>query len=82
MRMGLFLPLLVGFLPAVGSEPTAALNNKTFATWRDRIRPQEKERGFETVKWLPTFWGAVIAAQKADKPILLYAMNGHPLACT
>ena len=25
---------------------------------------------------------ALIAAQKEDKPILLWAMNGHPLACT
>ena len=35
-----------------------------------------------TVNWLPTFWDGVIAAQKQDMPILLWAMNGHPLACT
>jgi hypothetical protein len=27
-------------------------------------------------------WDGVIAAQKQDMPILLWAMNGHPLACT
>jgi hypothetical protein len=37
---------------------------------------------FATVHWLPTFWDGVIAAQKQEKPILLWAMNGHPLACT
>jgi hypothetical protein len=58
------------------------LNDKTFASWRDRIRPKAAERCFETVRWLPTFWDGVMAAQKEDKPILLWAMNGHPLACT
>jgi len=58
------------------------LNDKTLPLWRDRIRPGTEERAYDTVKWLPTFWEAVIAAQKKDRPILLWAMNGHPLACT
>ena len=40
------------------------------------------ELSYETVHWLPTFWDAVMTAQQEDKPILLWAMNGHPLACT
>src|SRR5262245_9528363 len=66
---------------AVAKAPEE-LNDKTLATWRDRIRPKTEELTYGTVKWLPTFWEAVIAAQKKDKPILLWAMNGHPLACT
>ena len=58
------------------------LSDKPFGSWRDRIRPKAAELCFETVHWLPTFWDGVMAAQKADKPILLWAMNGHPLACT
>jgi hypothetical protein len=65
---------------AVG--PSAELNDKTFALWRDRIRPKSEELCFVTVDWLPTFWEAVMKAQEQDKPILLWAMNGHPLACT
>ena len=80
MLRGLFGSLAVVLL--VAAEPTAELNDKTFAQWRDRIRPKTEEKCFETVHWLPTFWEAVIAAQKQDKPILLWAMNGHPLACT
>jgi hypothetical protein len=74
----LLLAAVVG-LPA--ADPPAQLTDKTFAEWRDRIRPKTDELCFKTVDWLPTFWDGVMAAQKADKPILLWAMNGHPLAC-
>ena len=80
MLSGLFVTLVVALLGAEGS--TVELNDKTFASWRDRIRPKAAERCYETVPWLPTFWDGVMTAQKEDKPILLWAMNGHPLACT
>jgi len=80
MLGALFVTLVVALGDAEG--PPVELNAKTFASWRDRIRPQAAERCFETVQWLPTFWDGVMTAQKEDKPILLWAMNGHPLACT
>ena len=69
-------------MPAMADQPPAELNSATFAQWCDRIRPKSGELCFATVNWLPTLWDAVIAAQKQDKPIVLWAMNGHPLACT
>lgn len=80
MLRGLFVTLVVALMGAEG--PPEELNDKTFSLWRDHIRPKAAERCFETVHWLPTFWDAVMTAQKEDKPILLWAMNGHPLACT
>ena len=80
MLRGLFVTLVVALTGA--EAPPVELNDKTFASWRDRIRPKVAERCFETVHWLPTLWDAVMTAQKEDKPILLWAMNGHPLACT
>jgi hypothetical protein len=80
MLQGLFVTLVVAL--AADERTPAELNDKTFASWRDRIRPKAAERCFETVHWLPTFWDGVMTAQKQDKPILLWAMNGHPLACT
>ena len=74
--------LLVTFFTLAGADGPPELNDRTFASWRDRIRPRPAERSFETVPWLPTFWDGVMTAQKEDKPILLWAMNGHPLACT
>jgi hypothetical protein len=72
--------LVLALTAAAG--PLAELNDKTFAQWRDSIRPKSAELCFITVDWLPTFWEGVIKAQEQDKPILLWAMNGHPLACT
>jgi hypothetical protein len=80
MFRGLFVILVVALAGTDG--PPVELNDKTFASWRDSIRPKAAERCFETVHWLPTFWDGVMTAQKEDKPILLWAMNGHPLACT
>ena len=80
MLRGLFAALVLVLL--IAAAPPAGLNDTTFAQWRDRIRPKPDERRYETVNWLPTFWDGVTAAQKEDKPILLFAMNGHPLACT
>ena len=80
MFRGLFVTLVVALAGTEAAPPE--LNDQTFAAWRDRIRPQAAERCFETVPWLPTFWDGVMAAQEEDKPILLWAMNGHPLACT
>ena len=80
MLRGLFVTLVVALAGAEG--PPVELNDQTFASWRDRIHPKAAERCFETVPWLPTFWDGVMAAQEEDRPILLWAMNGHPLACT
>jgi hypothetical protein len=80
MLRGLFGLLAVAL--AAAAQPPAELNDQTFGQWRDRIRPKSDEVCFATVNWLPTLWQGVIAAQKQDRPILLWAMNGHPLACT
>ncbi len=58
------------------------LDESNFARWRDTIRPKRAEFAFEDCAWKPTFWEAVVEAQATGKPILLWAMNGHPLACT
>jgi hypothetical protein len=65
--------------------PTAApaLNGQTFDGLRDFIRPTPEEvRWQQQVPWHTTFWQGVQEAQATDKPLLLWAMNGHPLACT
>jgi len=79
------MPLVALFAICAVAMPLHAqtdLNDKTFDKWRDRIRPTNEDVCYKTVDWLPTFWDGVIAAQNDEKPILLWAMNGHPLACT
>ncbi len=58
------------------------LTDETYEKWRDHILPKADELQWRKIPWQPTFWDAVVLAQKEDKPILLWAMNGHPLACT
>lgn len=80
----LLISVFVG-LPAAGAtaaDPPRELSDKTLPDWRELIRPKTDDVCYKTVDWLPTFWEGVMTAQKEDKPILLWAMNGHPLACT
>ena len=48
----------------------------------DEIVPKKAEQEWHTIGWLPSLWDGVEEAHRAKKPILLWAMNGHPLACT
>ena len=58
------------------------LDEPSFERLRDFICPTPEEVRWQQVAWRTTFWDAVQEAQVLDKPILLWAMNGHPLACT
>jgi len=48
----------------------------------ERVLPDPSERVWEALDWHSTLWDAVIDAHKAKQPILLWAMNGHPLGHT
>jgi hypothetical protein len=80
MRM---LRSLVGALVLVAAPPTGPeLNERTYTRYRDHIRPRPAELSWQEIPWRSTFWDAVVEAQRKDQPILVWAMNGHPLACT
>jgi hypothetical protein len=64
--------------PALGQE----LNEETFEGWRDAILPDASELVWSEIPWRPTYWEALQEAQQLEKPVLLWAMNGHPLGCT
>lgn len=46
------------------------------------ILPSEDERAWLSVPWQPQLRKAVLAAKESNKPIFLWAMNGHPLGQT
>jgi hypothetical protein len=58
------------------------LTEKTVDDIRDFVLPAKQELAWKEIPWRATLWDGVIDAQKQDKPILFWAMNGHPLACT
>jgi len=80
MRICLMALLLLAVAPGplVGQE----LNWKSLEYWHRYILPKSSELTWQKVPWRPTYWGAVIEAQKKRRPILLWTMNGHPLANT
>ena len=58
------------------------LNAANYQAWREHILPNETEMAWEQIPWLTTFKDGIAAADAAEKPLLLWTMNGHPLGCT
>ena len=73
------LLVICGLLAASQAPQPSDVN---LGQWLTYIRPKASELAFESSDWKPTFWEAVVEAQTRAKPILLWAMNGHPMACT
>ena len=80
---------LVPSSPLAGQTPEGPpakakveLNDQNYAEWRKHILPDTGELAWEQIPWATTFKDGVVAADAAGKPLLLWAMNGHPLGCT
>lgn len=74
--------LLLASAPAVAFQATPTLSPQTFAELRAAVVPSAEELAWKQIPWRASLWTGVIDAQVAEKPILLWAMNGHPLGCT
>ena len=76
--------LLAFSLPAQTPEPplTIVPNDTNFAAWRTHIEPGADELVWEQIPWHSTFADGLAAASEQQKPLLFWAMNGHPLGCT
>lgn len=58
------------------------LTEKNYDSIKKQVMPTVQEEEWKRIGWHATLWDGVIAAQKADKPMMLFAMNGHPVGCT
>ena len=74
--------LTLGALFTPSGLPAQELTEATYAKWRDHVLPRPNELAYRRIAWRPSFWEAVIEAQEKDRPILLWAMNGHALCNT
>ena len=84
MRLRIALAAAAALLAAcagAGSAPEAPPAPDLDA-WRAHLLPTDEELAFEAVPWLPSFREGVLAGDEQQKPVLLWAMNGHPLGCT
>lgn len=84
--LGLAAVLAIGVPAQEGSAAADAsfpvLDDTTFAQHWEHVVPSAAELEWRRIPWLAQLAQGVIAAQAEDRPILLWAMNGHPLACT
>jgi hypothetical protein len=81
MAIRAVLALMLMLAAPVATAPPV-LNEQSLGHWRDFIRPTPEETRWQSIPWKTKFWDGVTLAQKDDKPILAWVMNGHPLACT
>jgi hypothetical protein len=68
-------------LPLASTFRAVELTDKSYDTIRDYLLPKGEEEHWKSIEWRATFWDGVIDANKLDKPIMLFAMNGHPFGC-
>jgi len=76
--------LSVLLLALASGDVSAAheLHGHTLAEWRTLIEPAPAELAWTEIPWRTSFWSALSEAQASERPLLLWAMNGHPLGCT
>jgi hypothetical protein len=58
------------------------LSEANLAALRKEIVPTEAELKWRAIPWRVTLWAGAREGQRLDRPVLLYAMNGHPCGAT
>ena len=66
----------------VADVPLIEVVEETWEPWFDHLQPTAGESAFAKIAWHPTFAEGILAANQAQRPLLLWVMNGHPLGCT
>ena len=68
-----------------GTAPVAGpvlLTPESLPAWRAYIVPGADDLAYASIPWHVTFGEGMNAARAEGKPLLMWAMNGHPLGCT
>ena len=67
---------------ALRAEEEPRLTPATLNEWRRYLAPSAEELSFREIPWHAGLRSAVREARLRGMPVLLWAMNGHPLGCT
>ena len=80
----MILPLLLAACAATApvGDTVPELTDANRAAWAGYLTPAPDELRHESIAWLPTFGEGILAAEESERPLLFWAMNGHPLGCT
>ena len=88
MRLYMLILILFVLIPAPQSlaqqkvTRETKLTEKTYPIILKVLQKLPVETHWKEIPWRPNFTDAIEDAQKEDKPILLWAMNGHPCGMT
>lgn len=78
-----FLALLLVFSPQRDSPAERpALVRTDLPRWRTHLRPGADEMAYLEIDWISSFEEGLVRASAEARPLLFWAMNGHPLGCT
>ena len=74
----LFIALSVSVLAQQPRWPAPDITDENFNRWMEFIQPSEKELKWTHIRWHKELADAQAEAQRLQRPILLFTMNGHP----
>ena len=77
-----FMILLMCIVTPRVSAQLPELSLQTLEAYQQAIEPTGNETNFLKINWYSQLRESVSKAYQSDKPLLIYMMNGHPLACT
>ena len=77
----LTLALCLAPLAAAPQDPPR-LHAAAFDAWRRHLAPVEAEERWREIPWRQSLGDGLRDAGRAQRPLLLWLMNGHPLGCT
>jgi hypothetical protein len=81
-RLGAVLLLLAAARTGWAQDGPPVLDEKSVKSWVDFIRAQPDELKWEKLGWRTELGAAAQEAKALQRPILLWAMNGHPCGLT
>jgi hypothetical protein len=67
---------------AVSEPGSPTLDGVAISTWSEQLEPAAEDRAWLEIPWHASFHAGLEAADAAERPLLLWLMNGHPLGCT
>lgn len=74
--------LTASFGPGADKDQPLPPLSAEYAKWRDHVLPNASEQSQRKIAWRTSALHGIVDAQKNDRPVMLFLMNGHPLGCT
>lgn len=65
----------------LGVVPPAPIDPTDFDRLFEFVRAKPEEERWTAIPWETDLWEARARAERANKPVFMWAMNGNPLGC-